>query len=295
MKSMNTLMKSYVTMIVLVLVTAGSAGAQDQAKPGTEEFGLTPKQLVQSIEKVETMISKCMREQGFQYIAVDADTVRKGMDADKTLPGLSEDEFIGKYGYGLATLYTGKPPQLSTGYCPAKTSLGKRNVQIYQNLSAADQVAYNRALLGENTDATFAVALELENFARTGGCTRRAIEQVFKPDQLKATYYNPLDAMINKDPRMQAALRQYAAGMRKAGFNYNHPDEVEPDIRERLAALTGEGGILIENMSPEQQAALKQLQTYEQQVAVKNLELTEEFIDPVEAKIEKEMYPRQIQ
>ena len=86
--------------------------------------------------------------------------------------------------------------------------LGDRNVQIFKNLSPADQVAYNRALLGENTDATFAVGLELENFSRCGGCTVKAIEQVFTPEQLKSTYYNPLDALINNDPRMKAALRQ---------------------------------------------------------------------------------------
>jgi hypothetical protein len=282
------------TIVVFVLF-AVSAGAQDPATPGTEEFGLTPKQLVQYIEKVEALISKCMRDQGFQYIAADYITVRRGMGADKNMPGISEEEFIGKYGFGLSTMYTGQPPQLATGYNPAKVGLGQRNIDIYKNLSAADQVAYNRALLGENTDATFAVGLETENFSRTGGCTRQAIEQVFKPDQLKATYYNPKDALINKDPRMKGALRYYASEMRKAGFNYNHPDEVEPDIRERLAALTGGGTITVEKMSPEQRAALKELQNYERRVAAKNFQLAEELFDPVEAKIEEEMYPRKVQ
>jgi hypothetical protein len=192
-------------------------------------------------------------------------------------------------------LYTGQPPQLSEGYSPAREGLGERNIQLYKNLSPADQVAYNRALLGENTDATFAVGLETENFSRTGGCTRKAIEQVFKPEQLKATYYNPKDAMVNKDPRMKAALRQYAGEMRKAGFNYNHPDEVEPAIRERLAALTSGGRILVEKMSPEQLAALKELQDYERRVAVLNFKLSEEIFDPVEEKITREMYPRKVQ
>jgi hypothetical protein len=236
-----------------------------------------------------------MRDQGFQYIAVDYLTVRRSMGADKTMPGLSEEEFINKYGYGLSTLYTGKPPQLAEGYSPAREGFGERNIQLYKNLSPADQVAYNRALLGENTDATFAVGLETENFSRTGGCTRKAIEQVFKPEQLKATYYNPKDALINKDPRMKAALRQYAREMRKAGFSYNHPDEVEPDIRERLAALTSGGRLLVENMSPEQSAALKELQEYERRVAALDFKLAEEIFDPVEEKITRELYPRKIQ
>jgi hypothetical protein len=290
---LRNMLQAVVTIGVVVLFVVNS-GAKSPVGPGTEEFGLTPRQLVRSIEKVEAQISKCMGEQGFQYIAVDYLTVRKGMSADKIMPGVSEQEFIHKYGFGLSTLYTGQPPQLATGYNPAKVGLGERNVQIYLNLSPADQTAYNRALLGENTDATFAVALETENFSRTGGCTRKAIEQVFEPDQMKATYYNPKDALINKDPRMKAALRKYAAEMRKAGFNYNHPDEVETDIRERLAALTGGGRKSIDEMTAEQLAALKKLQNYERLVAVKNFELEEKLFEPVEEQIEKEMYPRKV-
>ena len=87
--------------------------------------------------------------------------------------------------------------------------LGEQNVQIFASLSPADQVAYNRALFGDNPDASFAVGVEIEDFSRCGGCTREAIEQVFDAEQLDATYYNPLDALINNDPRMKAALREY--------------------------------------------------------------------------------------
>ena len=280
--------------VAIAFLFAGSLGAQSPATPGTEEFGLTPRQLVQSIETVEALISTCMREQGFQYIAVDYMTVRKGMSADKKIQGLSEEEFIDGYGFGVSTMYTGRPPQLTTGYSPARMGLGERNIQIFKNLSTADQVAYNRVLFGENSDATFAVGLETENFSRTGGCTRKAIEQVFATEQLKATYYNPKDALINKDPRMKAALRKYAAKMHEAGFDYNHPDEVESDIRDRLAALTKSGTIRVQEMSPDQQVALEKLKTYELNVAKINYELAEDIFDPVEAEIEKEMYARKV-
>jgi hypothetical protein len=243
---------------------------------------------------VEALIARCMREQGFEYVAVDYVTVRRGMSADKTLPGVSEEEFIEDNGYGISTLYTGKPPQLADGYSPGKIGLGERNVRIFSSLSPAAQVAYNRALFGENTDATFAVGLELEDLSRCGGCTRKAIEEVFKPEQLKALFYNPKDALINKDPRMRAALRKYADEMRKAGFDYNHPDEVETDIRKRFNEITGGRTIPIEKLSPEQQAALKTLQQYERRVAVVDFKLAEEIFDPVEEQIEKEMYAQEI-
>ncbi|MFM9883304.1 MAG: hypothetical protein ACKVQT_09785, partial [Burkholderiales bacterium] len=237
-------------------------------------------------------ISKCMREQGFEYVAADFNTVRRGMAADKKLPGMSEKEFIAKYGFGVSTVYTGEPPQLATGYSPGKEGLGERNIQIYRKLPAADQVAYNRALFGENTGATFAVSMEMENFSLAGGCTKNAIGQVFKADQMTATYYNPKDALINKDPRMKEALSKYQAEMRKAGFDYNHPDKVEHDIRKRLAALTNGGTIRVDQMTPSQRTALKELQAYELKVAVKNLQLQEKLVEPVYEKIEQALFSR---
>jgi hypothetical protein len=281
--------------VAAILVLPSAAGAQSPPGFGAEEFGLTQRQLVQSIEQAEELIAKCMREQGFQYIAADYNTVHAGMKADKAVPGLNEEEFIEKYGFGVATMYTGQPPQLTTGYSPARVGLGERNVQIFKGLSPTDQVAYNRALLGEDIEATFAVAVETENFARCGGCTRKAIEQVFKPEQLKATYYNPQNAFINNDPRMKAALRKFAAEMKKSGFDYTHPDDVEPDIRLRLAALTDGSTILVEKMSLEQRNELKKLQDYERRVAAKTFKLQEDVLGPVEERIQQELFSRKVQ
>jgi len=293
---MKNVMKIAGMCFGLVVLFAGRAGAQTPpATVGGEEFGLTQRELVQAVGKVETLISQCMRKEGFSYIAADYNTVRKGMSADKSLPGVSEEDFIKQNGFGVSTLYTGEPPQLAKGYSPGKVGLGERNVEIYKKLSPADQVAYNRTLFGENTGATFAIGLETENFSLTGGCTRKSIEQVFKPEQLKSSYYNPKDALINKHPRMKAALRFYAAEMRKAGFTYNHPDEVEADIRVRLASLTNSGTVLLERMTPEQKAALKQLQEYELRVAAKNIKLQKELFEPVEEQILEEMYARKPQ
>jgi hypothetical protein len=282
-------------LITFLLIAPGIAFAQAPSGLGTEEFGLSPRELVQAIENAENLVSKCMREEGFQYFAADHNSVRAGMSADKQLPGLSEQEFVSKYGFGLATMYTGEPPQLTTGYSPARVGLGERNIQYFRSLSPADQVAYNRALLGESTNVTFAVALEMENFSSTGGCTRKAVEQVFKPEQLNATFYNPQDALINKDPRMKAVLLEYAREMKKSGFEYNHPDEVEPDIRTRLASLTNGGSIPVTAMSADQRAALKQLQEYELAAAAKSYKLQEELVKPVEERIQQELFARKVQ
>src|ERR1700738_2602373 len=281
-----------------VLLTLSTAAAQTLAPKGlgTEEFGLSQRELVQAIEKTEQLIAHCMSEQGFQYVAADHNTVRAGMSADKILPGLSEEEFVKRYGFGITTFYTGLPPQLSTGYSPARVGLGERNVQIFRALSPADQVAYNRALLGEeDLNSTFAVALENEDLSRTGGCTRKAVSEVFKPDQLKASHYNPQDALINKDPRMKAALGFWQREMKKAGYDYGHPDEIEPDLRNRLNALTEGGKLLVAKMWQGQTAALRKPQDFERLVAAKSFKMSEDMLKPVEEKIQEELFSRKVQ
>lgn len=280
--------------LTLLLLLTGGAPAQVPAGVGAEEFGMTQKQLVEAVERTEALISKCMREQGFEYYAADYNTVHAGMKADKKMPGLNEQEFINKYGYGVSTMYSGQPPQLATGYSPARVGLGERNVQFFKGLPAVDQVAYNRSLLGENASVTFAIALETENLSQCGGCTRKAIEQVFRPEHMKPSYLNPQITFIHNDPRMKAALRKYAADMKKAGFDYTHPEEVEPDIRTRLAALTANGAVPLDKMSEEQRAQLKKLQDHERRVAAKDFKLQEELIVPVEERIQQEMFSRKV-
>ena len=152
------------------------------------------------------------------------------MTADKSLPGMTERQFIAQYGFGNSTLYTGLAPQLANETITAKIGLGKQNVATFNGLTPADQEAYNFTLFGENTDATFAVALEIEDFSRTGGCTRQAIEQVFTAEQMAAGYYNPLDTLIRQDPRMATAITEFTDCVNTAGFDYAHPDDIEPDL-----------------------------------------------------------------
>jgi hypothetical protein len=266
--------------------TSSASGQQD--RPGSEEYGLSKQELVQSIEAVEAHIAECMSEAGFEYVAVDYNTVRRGMTSDKSLPGLSEKAYFDRYGFGISTLYTGLAPQLSDENTPAKIGLGKQNVQIFNSLSPADQVAYNHVLFGENPDATFAVAIETEDFRRTEGCTRAGIEQVFSAEQLTATYVNPKDALIEQDPRMVEALTKFVDCMREAGFDYNYEREIEPDLKKRLYAITG--GAPVESLSTDARTALAELQSQELAIGAAALRCEGKHLEPVEDRVERELY-----
>jgi hypothetical protein len=180
----------YCAVALSGLLVFSNVEAQPPPGLGTEEFGFSPRDLIRAIEQTEELISKCMRDQGFQYYAADHATVRAGMSADKKLPGITEQQFISQHGFGIATMYTGLPPQLATGYSPARVGLGERNVLYFQSLPSASQAAYNQALLGDNGAPTFAVALEQENLWLTGGCTQRDRASI----QARATEINLLQS-----------------------------------------------------------------------------------------------------
>ena len=79
--------------------------------------------------------------------------------------------------------------------------LGPENLKIIASLPEASRVAYNRTLFGRNTHANFVFALDEEDFSEAGGCTRKAVAKVFTPDQVKGTFLNPKDVLVDSDKR----------------------------------------------------------------------------------------------
>lgn len=256
--------------------------------PGEEEFGLTMEELLQAIDNAETQIAQCMNDAGFEYVAVDANTVREAMSADKALPGLTEEQFYNQYGYGISTLYTGQAPQLSDVSTPATIGLGEQNVAIFQSLSPTDQEAYNQTLFGDHADTPLAVALELEDFSRTSGCTRTAIEAVFPADTLSVSYTNPKDALIDNDARVVEAFGKYAECIKEAGFDINHSSEIRPLITEQLDEIAG--GAPVEALSAEAQAALAELQEFERALSAASFACEMTHVEPAKEEVEEELF-----
>jgi hypothetical protein len=281
----------YLFVIGFFIVSFAALQSSTLAQTGTakvEEFGLPMAELVSKVEAVEAAISSCMNEAGFDYIANDFASVRQGMTADKSLPGVSDEQFIAQYGFGITTLYTGQPPQLSEVATPAQLGLGEQNIGIFKNLSAADQAAYSHTLFGDNPEATFAVGLEAEDFSQSGGCTRKAVEAEFSPEQLNTSYVNPMDVRLEQDPRMIAALEKFRDCLRDAGFDYNNDREIEADLRKRLFTIAG--GAPVDSLPEEARVALTELQGYERELAVVTVQCVETIVEPVAAQVEKELF-----
>jgi len=258
---------------------SGSAASSGNARFGSEEFGLSMDQLASKVEKVEGLIGDCMTAAGFEYVPVDFARVKEGMDSDKSAPGLSDEQFIAQYGFGITTQYDHPGREIG---------LGEQNIQIYQALSPQEQVAYDHTLFGEDREATFAQSVEAEDFSKTGGCTRQAVEQTFTTAELTQAYINPADVAISQDPRVVEALGKWSDCMRQKGYDYANPDDVEQDLHDRLDAITH--GADPRTLTGSDAAALAELQGEELALAPVSITCEEDTLEPVISKVEAEIF-----
>jgi len=255
-----------------------TSGADNQ-QIGREEFGMTEEQLVNAIEAGESRIAECMADAGFEYIPIDSETFRDAMDARGTVSGLSDEEFVAQYGYGITTL----PPTSDFRF-------GEENQAIFDDLSSEDQVAYGRTLVGENTQATYVNMLEAEDFLPAGGCTETAIKEVYTEEQLSPSFFNPFDALVEQDPRMIAAQQAWSECMAEDGYDYEMQGDPEDEFVERLDAITG--GADPKTLTGGDKEALTELQGEERAIAKVDFDCAAEHIDAVEQQVERDISGR---
>lgn len=257
--------------------STGNSGSQ---QIGREEFGMTEEQLVTTIEAVESRIADCMTEAGFEYIPIDVETFRDAMDlVGGSPPGISDEEFVAQYGYGITTV----PPKSDFRF-------GDDNQSIFDDLTQQDKVAYTRTLVGDHETATFVLMLEQEDFLPAGGCTETAIKEVFTPEQLSPSFFNPFDALVEQDPRSIEAQKNWSNCMKEAGFEYATQGDPEDEFIERLQTLTG--GADPRSLSGSDAEALKQLQGEERAIAAVDFDCADKFVTDVEAQVERDISGR---
>src|SRR3989337_2690902 len=132
--------------------------------------------------------------------------------------------------------------------------------------------------------------LEQEDFLPAGGCTETAIEEVFTPEQLSPSFFNPFDALVEQDPRMIEAQENWSACMGEAGFDYATQGDPEDEFVERLQTLTG--GADPATRRGADKDALTDLQGEERAIAKVDLDCAAEHIDDVEQQVERDISGR---
>jgi hypothetical protein len=263
----------------IVALLAAGCGAEEK-KPTEvveleETLGFSPEGIMERQSRVENRIRDCMKAQGFDYIPVDPFAQQQALTGKARL---TEDEFIEQFGYGISTFFgrSGGPPD--------------PNERIRKSLSPTDRAAYNRALWGENTGATFAEAVDSGHFAQLGGCTKLASEAVFGGGAVLTALVaklDELDSSILEDQRMVRAEERWSACMSEQGFRYQDPGDIEGGIERRFEAIVGVGvrpgaTALPDPGTSYDPAALTALQRDEVRVANADLECEKREITPVE-------------
>jgi hypothetical protein len=261
---------------------AESTGGEPAAKaelPGIKEFGLTEEQFNEHVEKTQALIAKCMTEAGFEYIPVDVRTVEAAQARVRADPGYTRRTYKEKWGLAVTTRFDN--PVRDIGLGP--------NLKIWKGLPRAGQKAYSRTLWGDDPKADFVFTLDEEDFSSTGGCTRKAVGQVFTPDQLKGTYVNPKDVLVESDPRIIEAEDNWTQCMRDAGYDYeDDQDEIIEDYQERLEELTE--GDDPRTLTGHRAAALRKLQQEEIKVSLADYRCQVKHTDDVFRKVEIEVF-----
>ena len=209
--------------------TSTDGRQSERGLPGIKEFGLTEVEYVDHIERTQAAHRRVHGAMpGFEYIPVDVKTVEDAQARVRTDPGYTRRTYKEKWGLGVTTRFDN--PVRDIGLGP--------NLEIWQALPPADREAYAHTLWGDDPKSDFVFTFDEEDFSTTGGCTRKAVSEVFTPQQLKGTYVNPKDVLVENDPRIIEAQDDWTECMREAGYEYeDDQDEIIEDLEQRLGEL----------------------------------------------------------
>jgi len=206
----------------------GGGGGSKSSQPRgdvEQQLGFDQSAIDARLSRAEARIRTCMKSQGFDYVPIDPVAQRAALLGTGNL---REQER--QFGYFVSTLWGHGRPQADP------------NQRIRASLGPSDRLAYDRALGGDNPQASFQDAFDTGDFTKLGGCRLQAIEAVFGGAQVLTEIQGKLDALderIIADRRMVKATEKWTSCMAAAGYHYTDPDEIDVDLQKRLEGLVG--------------------------------------------------------
>jgi hypothetical protein len=266
-------------LAALVLVACGDDEPQSQDVVELEDqLGFSDSGVIERQTRVEGVIQRCMKAQGFDYVPVDPLAQRAALTGKARL---SDEEFLEQFGYGISTLF---------GRGQAESD---PNDRIRKTLGPADRAAYDRTLWGENPGLTFAEAIDSDAATELGGCTKQATEAVFGGAAVLARIqgkFDELEERITQDQRMVRAVEKWSKCMADEGYRYDEPEEIDADLIKRFKAIVGAAAQPGATAPPVpgvsyDRAALATLKLEEVKIANADLACEKRHITPVELEV----------
>jgi hypothetical protein len=267
-----------VTASVLLVTACGGGGGSSESDqvPVEEQLGLEQDGILEREGKAENIIRDCMKAQGFEYTPVDPQAQRAALVGQA---GMSEEDFNKQFGYGITTLYDKEQ----------EVAASNPNDEYRAGLSDVDKAAYDHALFGDDTSATFGQALDTGDYSRLGGCTKEAAEKVFGGVAVFQSLQEKLDDLDNAilaDDRMVKAVAAWSTCMRDAGFpDLTAQDQVDSTLNARLEQIVGPP----DAPNPDyDHAALQALQADEVSMVNADIKCERDHISAIEEKVRAE-------
>ena len=257
----------------ILLGAIACGGSKDAPLQVDEQLGFTKEGTELRQARVENLTAACMRAKGFEYVPVDPKVQRAALIGSSTL---SEEDYEKQFGYGITTLFEQRQ----------NVAVGP-NEAIRNRLSAAEGKAYDGTLLGER-GGTFLQAMDTGDFSQLGGCTRTATEEAFGGATVLQSLQSKLlelDRQIENDPRIVAAVANWARCMRQSGFDLARPQDVDSSLHQRLEAIVGAAaasGAERRSARGYDRAALAALQRQEVEMVAADLRCEKQHIHDVE-------------
>jgi hypothetical protein len=243
-----------------------------------DQLGFSESGVIERQTRVEGVIQRCMKAQGFDYVPVDPLAQRAALTGKARM---TDEEFLEQFGYGISTLF---------GRGEAESD---PNDRIRKSLGPADRAAYDRTLWGENPGLTFSEAIDSDAATELGGCTKQATEAVFGGAAVLAQVqgkFDELEERITQDQRMVRAVEKWSTCMADEGYRYDEPEEIDTDLIRRFKAIVGAGAQPGATAPPTSgasydRAALTALQREEVKIANADLACEKRHITPVELEV----------
>lgn len=197
---------------------------------GTLSYG-RPELTEALILESEQLVAECMADAGFEYTpnVAAAEAVISSQDA-RSLP---RDEFVGEYGYGVATLDRSLPED--------------PNREYRESLAPEALEAYKQTLLGALAEANF---MEEPPTVDELGCRGEANAEAGRPSVLENNPYqefggllddvHALSDRIHADARLDEAAELWLGCMADAGYpDFERVGDAEQWVREQMEELAG--------------------------------------------------------
>jgi hypothetical protein len=240
--------------------------------------------------EAQAFVAECMATAGFVYVPEDVKAISSLTSRSDQLPETDTLEYVQLKGYGLSDQLGLELEELEQRGLnnTATTAENNPNFEIRENLSVAEQDAYDRALIGvarrdvdwgkgvpANPETGIEFLPEEWTEMTSAGCATQGYEGVpgfainrARQRLLEAveSSLQDLEATIEGDARIVEANRQWASCMASEGFSFGGRTEIFSHL-ERLEADVL-ASVVREDMSSETTRLANEFATYEVRIAV---------------------------